>query len=378
MKLIERNFDVLDNLSELELLQTIKSFPVYMGTVTSDYKKDLKADMSWFISKKTGMIQLNKLIPLNILYQQSHDSGVVGKVWEKHHSKFCQFIEKYDHKKIIEIGGANGILANKFHKNNQNINWVIIDPNSKPLKNCKAKFINKFYDEKLDLDYKDSTIVHSHTLEHVYNPLKFMSVISKKINNNRLIFSVPNIKEMVRRKYTNAINFEHTYFLTEEFTKYYLDLFGFEIEFKEYFLEDHSIFYSAFKKYKKVKKEIKIKNYYKENKKIFNEYKEYNDRIVNKLNDQIESSKGNVYLFGAHIFSQHLLSIGLSEKNITSILDNDITKQSRRLYGTTLHVNSPKILRNQKSPTVILKAGAYNSEIKKDILENINSKTIFL
>ena len=68
MKLIERNFDVLDNLSELELLQTIKNFPVFMGTVISDRKKDLKADMSWFISRKTGMIQLKKLIPLDILY----------------------------------------------------------------------------------------------------------------------------------------------------------------------------------------------------------------------------------------------------------------------------------------------------------------------
>ena len=181
---------------------------------------------------------------------------------------------------------------------------------------------------------------------------------------------------MGRRKYTNAINFEHTYFLTEEFTKYYLDLFGFEIELKEYFLDDHSIFYSAIKKYRKVKEEIKIKNYYNENKKIFIEYKEYNDKIVNELNDQIKNSKGN--LFGAHIFSQHLLSIGLSEKNITSILDNDITKQSKRLYGTNLPVNSPKILKNEKRPTVILKAGAYNSEIKKDILENINAKTIFL
>ena len=68
----------------------------------------------------------------------------------------------------------------------------------------------------------------------------------------------------------------------------------------------------------------------------------------------------------------------MSEKNITSILDNDITKQSKRLYGTNLLVNSPKILKNEKRPTVILKAGAYNSEIKKDILENINAKTIFL
>jgi hypothetical protein len=32
----------------------------------------------------------------------------------------------------------------------------------------------------------------------------------------------------------------------------------------------------------------------------------------------------------------------------------------------------------EKNPVVILKAGVYNDEIKKDILTNINSKTIFL
>ena len=129
-----------------------------------------------------------------------------------------------------------------------------------------------------------------------------MSLISKKINKNRLIFSVPNIKEMVLRKYTNAINFEHTYFLTEEFTKYFLDLFNFEIESKKYFLNDHSIFYSVKKKSKKNKRKIKIKNYYKENKKIFNNFIKYNEKIVDDLNTKIKKCKGNVFLFGAHIF----------------------------------------------------------------------------
>ena len=54
------------------------------------------------------------------------------------------------------------------------------------------------------------------------------------------------------------------------------------------------------------------------------------------------------------------------------ILDNDTSKQSKRLYGTRLFVKSPKILAKENNPTVILKAGVYNSEIRKDILNNID------
>mgnify|MGYP006420313877 FL=1 len=47
------------------------------------------------------------------------------------------------------------------------------------------------------------------------------------------------------------------------------------------------------------------------------------------------------------------------------------------MYGTDIKVKSPKILQNIKNPIVVLKAGIYNDEIKKDILENINSSAIF-
>jgi len=48
------------------------------------------------------------------------------------------------------------------------------------------------------------------------------------------------------------------------------------------------------------------------------------------------------------------------------------------LYGTDLKVESPILLKDIKNPVVILKAGFYNEEIKKDILSNINAGTIFL
>ena len=58
------------------------------------------------------------------------------------------------------------------------------------------------------------------------------------------------------------------------------------------------------------------------------------------------------------------------------VLDNDKQKQNKRLYGTNLNVRSPKILSEYEKPIVILKVGIYKDEIKKDILENINPKTI--
>ena len=69
--------------------------------------------------------------------------------------------------------------------------------------------------------------------------------------------------------------------------------------------------------------------------------------------------------------------MGLETKAIINLLDNDKNKWGKRLYGTKLIVKPPKILHDVKNPIVILKAGVYNNEIKKDIIENINSSVVF-
>ncbi|EOM9523772.1 SAM-dependent methyltransferase, partial [Campylobacter jejuni] len=81
-----------------------------------------------------------------------------------------------------------------------------------------------------------------------------------------------------------------------------------------------------------------------------------------------------VYLFGAHLFGQYLIFQGLNTEKIINILDNNLIKQEKRLYGTKFIVKSPKILKDQDNSLVILNAGVYNDEIEKDILENINQK----
>ena len=135
----------------------------------------------------------------------------------------------------------------------------------------------------------------------------------------------------------------------------------------------HSVFFCA-KKVKDSTEEVHIpEEFYSKNKKIFEDYVTYHKGLVEELN-KIE---GNVYLFGAHIFSQYLLQFGLDATRIVNILDNDPNKQGKRLYGTSLIVKSPEVLKDVEEGTVILKAGIYNSEIEEQIIK-INSNIKFI
>lgn len=78
------------------------------------------------------------------------------------------------------------------------------------------------------------------------------------------------------------------------------------------------------------------------------------------------------------MFAQYLIEFGLDTSSIVCLLDNDINKQGKRLYGTNLMVKSPKVLSDIKNPIVIFKAVVYNDQIKRDILENINKDAKFL
>ena len=93
MELINRETNVIDEQADLEILGTINDFPVFMGCVKHDIEQDLCADMTWSISKTNGIVQLSHLVPLDVLYESQHDSGLIGSIWLEHHQKFAKFIQ---------------------------------------------------------------------------------------------------------------------------------------------------------------------------------------------------------------------------------------------------------------------------------------------
>lgn len=378
MKLLERNHCVLTGEKDLEHLYTFSHFPVYMGCSDAPAEQDIFTDMTWTISKGTGCIQLNPLLPLDVLYASPHQSGQIGAVWMEHHNAFASFVGGFSPTSILEIGGGHGMLSTLYSRSHANIPWTILEPNPQPVKECPARYIRGFLDKNFIPDQPYDAVVHSHFLEHTYEPAEMMELMTQVVQKNgHLIFSLPNLQVMLQRKYTNCLNFEHTAYLTETAVEYLLAKNGLEIIRKEYFKKDHSIFYAAHKT-KGCTPSLPCANHYLTNKRDFTAYIEFHKEMIERLNQEIEEAVVPVYLFGAHVFSQYLLAFGLNHEKIVRILDNDPLKQGRRLYGTNLLVNSPQCLKGESAGKIILCAGVYNQEIQADILNNINSAITFL
>ena len=375
MKTIRRDQDVILGGNDLEQIYCFKNFPVYMGSVGHPLSEDVLSDMQWVISKASGAIQLNPLLPLEVVYPEAHGSGCVGDLWMKHHGAFANFISKYNPDSVLEIGGAHGILSKYYHSEKPETRWTIVEPNPTPDNTVRAQFIKGFFDDQFELDHPVDAVVHSHVFEHVYDPQSFVQHISGFLPEGKhLIFSLPNMEEMLKRKYTNCINFEHTLFLTEPYIEYLLHQHGFRILEHEYFLDDHSIFYACVRD-KSIQPTELPSGLYEKNKKIYHDYVAYHEELIRGLNSKIADLKDDqkLYLFGAHVQSQYLLSFGLNAERVCCILDNDKNKHNKRLYGTSLIIKSPYAIANDTAPVCILRAGTFSNEIT-DQLRKINKE----
>lgn len=374
MNYIVRDKSVITDKENLKPIFTFKNFPVFIGCTEKTFDTDLKADLSFAICPETGVIQLNKVLPLDVVYSQYH-SEAIGKTWTDHHLAFVDFISQFKPKNVLEIGGSNGFIGKNYIDKVEGSNWSIIEPNPSPDIDSRIKVIQKIFDKNIKIE-NDSidAIVHSHVFEHIYYPKDFLSLISSNLANNQYhLFSVPNLYEWLKSKFTNCMNFEHTIFLTEYLIDYLLSIYGFKIIKKDYF-NNHSIFYAT---QKTNPYSFNFESKYDEYLKLFNEYIEYLQNKVKKYNNEIKEYEGKIYLFGAHVFSQVLLNLGLEEDKISFILDNSLIKQEKRLYGYNLIIKSPEVIKNDKNATVILNAGVYQDEIKNQ-LRLLNKEVIIL
>jgi len=370
-----RTKSLLTNQNSLEHLYTLRDFPVFMGCVDIEFdRKDIVADMRWDICKETGIIQLHDPLPLELLYMDQHNDGT-GKVWADHYREFSLFISEFKPEHILELGGAHNKIAENFWKHCPNSSWTIVEPNPKYITNPNIKVISDWFDESFSTSEKVDAVIHSHVLEHTYNPVAFIQHIGKFLAEGQMhIFTFPNMLPMLEKNWTNCLNFEHTAFLTEEIVETLLAREGFKIIKKSYFGDPHSIFYATRKT--KVKESKEYVNNYLQYKEIFTNYINYHRDLIADLNKKIEEAENNIYIFGAHIFTQYLINFGLRADKIVSILDNSPIKIGKKLYGTDLAVQSPEILRSNPNAKVILKVASYEKEIREQIM-SINDQVEF-
>jgi hypothetical protein len=376
-KQVIRHFSVISLSDQLRTLHTIDKFPAFMGCVEDfDVENDIYAELSFDICTKTGVIQIRNILPLDIVYLEQHNDGT-GSTWEKHYFEFAKFLVSQRPDEILEIGGSHTKIAKHARTLGPIRSWKILEPHPLFQDSEIAKLEVGWFDENYLVSKNIDTIVHSHVLEHTYDPRYFLNSISNQLKNgDKHVFSLPNMKAMLRSKFTNCLNFEHTIFLEEEIIDTLLQEAGFKVVHKEYF-EQHSIFYSSVK----VSEPTKLSSYFgqknedklRENTALLNDFIGYHRDLIKRLNDEISNYSGPVFLFGAHIFSQFLLASGLDSTKIVSILDNSPMKKGKRLYGTPFSVYGLDHLSYIRDCSVILAAGSYQKEISAQ-LKSINPR----
>lgn len=378
METIKREFSIIDKSENIQEIFRLHKFPVHMGVTEETEEHDLYEDLIFCIDKENGMIQLNNIIPENILYQKAHYNNV-AKSWLEHHNAFARFIYKYHPTKIFEIGGGTGILSCQYNDLDKNAEWTILDSVPNPVGDCKAKYISGFFDENYIIPKGYDAVVHSHTLEHFYKPQECLQAIGKNMSVGSWLFmSIPNMESAFEKLFTNILNFEHSYYCAEPYITYMLKKSGYEVVEKEIFKDDHSIFFAA-KKISKSDFKINFEGYYNKNKKLFSLWVDYHQKLVQEINEKLEKidNSKSIYLFGAHVYSQYLISFGMQTTQIKCVFDNDKSKQGKRLCGTKFIVSSPEILQGEIDPIVIVHAGTHNEEIKEQ-LKIINETVVII
>ncbi len=372
MRMIKRKHCVICE-GSLRECHTFNDFPTYMGVTNSAVENDAREDMIFSKCSTCSCVQLSNLIPLDILYSKPHNSAI-GKMWDRHHYEFYQFIKSYAKGTIMEIGGGNLKLARHLEKETS-VEKIIVHDYNFYQEDVSNKIIFKSPSESSNTQReKVDMIVHSHLIEHLYEPVSDIENMASLLPiGAHMAIAMPLIDVMIADKFTNAMNFEHTYMLTYEMAEMMLNMAGLHIVDKKYF-SPHIAFVIAEKTGNKSAPVVK----YEGSVKAFNEFISYYKEEVEKIQSKIKSKKEDTFIFGAHIFTQYLFGFGLSEGLFSNTLDNDPDKIGNRLYGTSLKVKSPKILKEVEYPVVVLKAAMYTEEIKKDILENINPNTKFI
>lgn len=358
--------------NDLQSVYTIENMPVRIGTSidNGNYKF---FDLIYAQCTHCNNIQIENLANPFDVYEENHNKNIVGQTWIKHNSAFANFIsnEISPNCKIFEIGDPSAKIASIIIEDENIETWDIVEPKAQQINIPKVKIIDGFFDKNYETDTVYNLVILSHVFEHLTNYADAISMMDKITNNTgKIIISVPNMQKILDTKSMPPLHmtFEHTIFLNkinieELFKKYNFSLKSFEK------FNDHSDFY-VFEKKNNLNynfKDLMPKD-------LSNNIIEIIESKKNKIKYFYEEYNKNIYdscfIYGSHVHSQMYLNLGLDESILYGVLDNDVDKHYKYLYGTQIKVFPVNVLSNFQKVLILCDMGAYDEEIKKQIKDN--------
>lgn len=351
----------------LDALLEIADVPVHMGCTAQPPEDDAVAAQRWATCARCGCVQLAGLAPLDLVYQSQHN-GAVGGVWARHHAALAAFVGERAPRRVVEIGGGAGGLARRYVDavGARGLDaWTVVEPNPAFDPVPPIELVEAYVEDAGDVVGAADAIVHSHVLEHIYEPRAFLATIRAQARaGTTMLVSVPHLAGLLAQAGSNALNFEHTYFFDLELMSWMLRDAGFSLVDESRF-EQHSYFLEA--RPDAAPGQAGPPPDATDGARAFTDFVASARADAEALTARAAAYDGPVYLFGAHVFSQFLVGCGFPAARATAVLDNDPAKHGLRLYGTPLTVAPPSALPAEGA--VIVRATHYSDEISAQLRE---------
>ena len=179
--------------SRLRGITVTPPVPVYQGCVDVDAGADISAPMEWEACEVCGAAQLARVLPLEMVYQGGHATGL-GSAWDLHHEAFASFVARHRRGDVLEVGGGGGKLARLFRTVEPEPHWHILEPNPTLIGDAipRVTLARGFLDSNFGLPDQVETLVFCHCLEHIYNIAEIVEIIAAKLPlDGRVILAGP-------------------------------------------------------------------------------------------------------------------------------------------------------------------------------------------
>lgn len=364
------------NETPLVSLYVFPNMPIQLSCVDTPVTTQ-KQHLKFSQCPRCNTIQLSQLVPLDILYANSHNTISVGNTWKKYFELFTNILtSEIQGQTVLEIGDPSAKLANSLDGYHE---WTIVEPNPNHdiVLNPRISFVKSFFDSMFHLDTPVDIIVHSHLFEHMYDFSAFLTKCHQLLRENgKMIFGIPNMEHIAKHNLCPCLGifFEHTVYLSKESVTYLLHKHGFNID-HVYEYESHSYIFHTTKSIPKYVEPPSFPNMYN----VFLSSIESSKLFVDMCLVYMDMHPSKTYfVFGASYNTQYLLSIVPElAKRINCILDNSVDKHNKYLFGYELLISPPTVICEVDEPVVILKNGYYVNEITSQ-LKHLNNNCIIL
>ena len=325
------NSPIVNN-SKTEVLLDLKDYPlteIYQRFNDNSFEFPTGYDQELRFCSESNHAFLGKLLPQDFIYNSDNyhtvSSSSQGSVQSL--NNFFTFVDKNlknGTQSFIDIGANDTMLLKKFSDTGAKL--IGIDPHA--TSDDKDIICIKDYLENVDLsNYAKGkkTFLSSHTLEHIYDPRKFMKILSESsTEEDQFFFQFPSLDLLLRDNRFDQIHHQHIHYFSIQSFSQLISEFGFQLI--DYHLDpDHyGSLMVSFKKTSKVIKVFEYENFYSIDE-IKERYSTFFSDISNS-NKKIEYSKDNLYCYGASLMLPILNYYMPSMSKALKIIDQNKSK----------------------------------------------------